>query len=67
MDTSLSVQSSTFFEQIKSCEGLDLRDNRGKRHCIGFVLLSLSISLECVTKSGQLVKKVKGMAFRYAS
>lgn len=45
MDTSLSVQSSTFFEQIKSCEGLDLRDNRGKRHCIGFVLLSLSISL----------------------
>ncbi len=41
---------------------LQLNGNEEKQY--GQSAINLS---ECVTKSGQLVKKVKGMAFRYAS
>jgi len=38
-------QCTTFFEILQNCKELDLRDNRGKRHDLAFVLLSLLISL----------------------
>ncbi len=41
MKTLLPVQSSTFYEVLKNCEKLDLRDRRGKVHCIGLVLIGV--------------------------
>jgi len=38
-------QYMTFFEILQTCKELDLRDNRGKRHCLAFVLLGLLVSL----------------------
>ncbi len=31
----------SFFEKLQSVEGLDLRDNRGKRHDLAVVLVSV--------------------------
>lgn len=45
MDTLLPAQSNTFYEALKKCPGLDLRDNRGKAHCIGLVLVGVLIGL----------------------
>lgn len=45
MNTPIIAQGSTFFEQIKNCELLDLRDNRGKRHSLALVLLSVIIAM----------------------
>ena len=35
----------SFFEKLQSVEGLDLRDNRGKRHALAPVLLSVMTAL----------------------
>lgn len=35
----------TFFEKLQSADGLDLRDNRGKRHDLAIVLVGLAIAL----------------------
>ena len=45
METLLPAQSSTFYEVVKNCKELDLRDKRGKVHCIGLVLLGVFIGL----------------------
>jgi predicted transposase YbfD/YdcC len=45
MNTPIVAQSNTFYEQIKNCQGLDLRDNRGKIHSLEFVLLGVIIAL----------------------
>lgn len=38
-------EETTFYEELQKIEGLDLRDNRGKRHNMSFVLLGLLIGL----------------------
>lgn len=38
-------QETTFYQQLQSHLGLDLRDKRGKRHCLAFILLGLTIGL----------------------
>lgn len=38
-------EETTFYSKLQDCEGLDLRDNRGKRHELSYVLLSFTISL----------------------
>jgi predicted transposase YbfD/YdcC len=38
-------QETTFYEEIQKCEGLDLRDNRGKRHDLALTLLCFTIAL----------------------
>ena len=53
MDTLLLPQSNTFYEQLKDCKKLDLRDNRGKTHCIGLVLVGVLIGL-CRNRDGVL-------------
>lgn len=45
MITHIEGQETTFYEEIQNIEGLDLRDNRGKVHDLGFILLSLIIGL----------------------
>lgn len=45
METLLPVQSTTFYEALKNCEELDLRDKRGKVHCVGLVLIGVIIGL----------------------
>jgi predicted transposase YbfD/YdcC len=45
MDTHELKQETTFYEQVQNCKGLDLRDERGKRHELAFVLLGLTIGL----------------------
>ena len=45
MNTPIPMQCNTFYEQIKTCPNLDLRDPRGKIHCLAFVLLGVIISL----------------------
>lgn len=38
-------QETTFYEELQKAEGLDLRDNRGKRHDLAFILLGVIIGL----------------------
>lgn len=38
-------QEMTFCEELQKCKGIDLRDNRGKRHKMWLVLLSLTLGL----------------------
>ncbi len=35
--------NTSFFEKLQNCEGLDLRDNRGKRHDLAIILLEASV------------------------
>ena len=39
------MQRSTFYEELQNSEWLDLRDNRGKRHHMPFILLGVALSL----------------------
>ncbi len=34
--------NTSFFEKLQNCEGLDLRDNRGKRHDLAIILLGVT-------------------------
>jgi hypothetical protein len=45
MQAPIQRQSTTFYEQLKTCPKLDLRDPRGKIHDIGYVLLGVMIGL----------------------
>jgi predicted transposase YbfD/YdcC len=38
-------ESSSFYERLQTAEGLDLRDNRGKRHDLGVVLMGVTLAL----------------------
>lgn len=38
-------QETTFYERLQNTEELDLRDNRGKRHDLAFILLGVLIGL----------------------
>lgn len=40
-----TVQETTFYEELQKQPGLDLRDNRGKRHNLALVLLGVIIGL----------------------
>jgi hypothetical protein len=53
MEQLIKSESTSFYEKIKTCENLDLRDARGKKHCLGFVLLGVVIGL-CRNKDGNL-------------
>ena len=37
--------SRSFFEKLQSAEGLDLRDNRGKRHDLAVVLVGVTLAV----------------------
>ena len=45
MTAPITEQCTTFYEQIKKHEGLDLRDNRGKRQPIAIVLIGVMIAI----------------------
>jgi hypothetical protein len=45
MEQPMNSEYTSFYEKIKICEGLDLRDDRGKKHCLAFVLLGVLIGL----------------------
>ena len=45
MPTYDTKQETTFYEEVQTCNELDLRDTRGKRHNLAFVLLGLVIGL----------------------
>lgn len=45
MKQPIESEYTSFYEKIKVYEGLDLRDDRGKKHCLAFVLLGVLISL----------------------
>jgi len=53
MKTPIPSQSNTFYEQLKMCKNLDLRDPRGKTHSLAFVLLGVMIAL-CRNRDGVL-------------
>lgn len=53
MEQLIKSECTSFYENIKTCENLDLRDARGKKHCLGFVLLGVLIGL-CRNKDGNL-------------
>lgn len=38
-------QETTFYEELQKREGLDIRDNRGKRHNLAFIVIGLVIGL----------------------
>src|SRR5215210_865986 len=37
--------NTSFFEKLQSCDGLDLRDNRGKRHELAIILLEVVLAM----------------------
>lgn len=41
----MRAKDTTFYEKLQNCQELDLRDNRGKRHQLAYVLLTLSLAL----------------------
>jgi len=41
----MKIQETTFYEDLQKSKTLDLRDNRGKKHDLCYVLLSLTIGL----------------------
>jgi predicted transposase YbfD/YdcC len=41
------TDSRSFFEKLQTLEGLDLRDNRGKRHDVAVVLTGVMLALLC--------------------
>lgn len=41
----MESKEKTFYEEIRTNAALDLRDNRGKQHCLGLVLLGLILGL----------------------
>ncbi len=45
METLSDGKSTTFFEIIKNTKGLDLRDNRGKKHCFAVVIFGVLMAL----------------------
>ncbi|WP_394774465.1 hypothetical protein [Flavobacterium sp.] len=53
MEQPIKGKCTSLYEQIKKCENIDLRDNRGKKHCIAFVLLGVMLAL-CRNKDGNL-------------
>jgi predicted transposase YbfD/YdcC len=53
MSTLLEAQCSTFYEVLKKCKGLDLRDKRGKVHAVELVLTGVLIGL-CRNRDGVL-------------
>ena len=38
-------ESRSLFEKLQQAEGLDLRDNRGKRHELAVVLVGVTLAL----------------------
>jgi len=53
MSTLPAAQCSTFYESLQQCEGLDLRDNRGKVHAVELVLTGVLLAL-CRNRDGVL-------------
>jgi predicted transposase YbfD/YdcC len=53
MSTLPAAQCSTFYETLQQCEGLDLRDKRGKVHAVELVLTGVFIGL-CRNRDGVL-------------
>ena len=53
MSTLPAAQCSTFYKSLQQCEGLDLRDNRGKVHAVELVLTGVLIAL-CRNRDGVL-------------
>ncbi len=45
MSTSITAQCTTFYEQIKQCKELDLRDERGEKHPLAIILIGFMIAL----------------------
>ncbi|MEL7006312.1 MAG: hypothetical protein AAFN93_26835 [Bacteroidota bacterium] len=46
-------KSTTFYEALQKDERLDLRDNRGKKHKVGVILVEFVIALLC-NRDGKL-------------
>jgi hypothetical protein len=53
MEQPIKSETTSLYAQIKICENLDLRDNRGKKHCLAFVLLGVILAL-CRNRDGNL-------------
>lgn len=65
MTTPIVLQSNTFYEELKMCKELDLRDNRGKIHSLAFVLLGVMIAL-CRNRDGILSSVHRSMIHTHA-
>ncbi len=56
--------SRSFFEKLQNAEGLDLRDNRGKRHDLAVVLVGVTIAL-LANRDGCLSSIQRHLAHHY--
>ena len=45
LPASAENQHTSFFDKLQNAEGLDLRDNRGKRHQLPFILFGVTLAL----------------------
>jgi predicted transposase YbfD/YdcC len=54
----------SFFEKLQNTDGLDLRDNRGKRHDLAVVLLGVMLAILC-DRDGNLSSIHRHMANHY--
>jgi len=45
MTALITERYTSFYEHIKNCEGLDLRDNRGKTQPLAIILIGIMIAL----------------------
>ncbi|CAN5850191.1 hypothetical protein BH20ACI4_BH20ACI4_28190 [soil metagenome] len=56
--------SRSFFEKLQNAEGLDLRDNRGKRHNLAIVLAGVTLAL-LANRDGCLSSIERHLAHHY--
>ena len=38
-------KNTSFYEKLQSCQGLDLRDKRGKRHELAIILVGVTLAM----------------------
>ena len=41
----MNSKETTFYKELQECEGLDLRDARGRVHDLGYILILFMISI----------------------
>jgi predicted transposase YbfD/YdcC len=56
---------TSFFEKLQNCQGLDLRDNRGKRHELAIILLGVTLAV-LSNRDGKMSSIHRHLQFHHA-
>ena len=57
-------KNTSFYEKLQSCQGLDLRDKRGKRHELAIILVGVTLAM-LSNRDGKLSSIYRHLAFHH--